>query len=66
MSEFTLLSCTELITGRAGLEKLAKMHVLIVGLIGVGSFAAKFIGRSGIGEMTIIDGDVVDITNVNW
>lgn len=65
MSEFTWLSRTELITGRAGLEKLAKKHVLIVGLGGVGSFAAEFIGRSGVGEMTIIDGDVVDITNVN-
>lgn len=65
MGEFTWLSRTELITGRARLERLAKKHVLIVGLGGVGSFAAEFIGRSGLGEMTIIDGDVVDITNVN-
>lgn len=65
MSEFGWLSRTELIIGRVGLQKLAKKHVLVVGLGGVGSFAAEFIGRSGIGEMTIIDGDVVDITNVN-
>lgn len=65
MSEYGWLSRTELITGRAGLQKLANKHVLVVGLGGVGSFAAEFIGRSGVGEMTIVDGDVVDITNVN-
>lgn len=65
MNDFAWLSRTELIVGREGLEKLAKKHVLIVGLGGVGSFAAEFICRSGIGEMTIIDGDVVDISNCN-
>ena len=38
---------------------------MVVGLGGVGSFAAEFIARSGIGTMTIIDGDVVDPTNRN-
>ncbi|NVJ86636.1 MAG: tRNA threonylcarbamoyladenosine dehydratase [Algoriphagus sp.] len=65
MSDFAWLSRTELITGREGLEKLAQKHVLVVGLGGVGSFAAEFIARSGVGEMTIIDGDTVDISNVN-
>lgn len=65
MSEFAWLSRTELITGREGLEKLSKKHVLVVGLGGVGSFAAEFICRSGVGEMTIIDGDIVDVTNCN-
>ncbi|EKB49496.1 tRNA threonylcarbamoyladenosine dehydratase [Cecembia lonarensis] len=65
MNDFAWLSRTELIVGREGLEKLAKKHVLIVGLGGVGSFAAEFICRSGIGAMTIIDGDVVDISNCN-
>jgi tRNA A37 threonylcarbamoyladenosine dehydratase len=65
MNEYAWLSRTELITGREGLEKLAKKHVLIVGLGGVGSFAAELICRGGIGEMTIIDGDVVDISNCN-
>jgi tRNA A37 threonylcarbamoyladenosine dehydratase len=37
----------------------------VVGLGGVGSYAAEFIARSGIGKMTIIDGDVVDPTNRN-
>jgi tRNA A37 threonylcarbamoyladenosine dehydratase len=38
---------------------------MVVGMGGVGSYAAEFIARSGIGEMTIIDGDVVDPTNRN-
>lgn len=38
---------------------------MIVGLGGVGSFAAEFIARSGVGKMTIVDGDVFDITNIN-
>lgn len=48
-----------------GLEKLKKANVLIVGVGGVGSFAAEFIARAGIGKITIVDGDVVDITNIN-
>lgn len=48
-----------------GLEKLKKANVLIVGLGGVGSFAAEFIARAGVGNLTIVDGDEVDITNIN-
>lgn len=59
------LSRTELLIGKENLEKLGTKHVLVVGLGGVGSFAAEFICRAGIGEMTIVDGDVVDPTNRN-
>ena len=38
---------------------------MVVGLGGVGSFAAEFLARAGVGNLTIVDGDVVDITNVN-
>ncbi len=48
-----------------GLEKLKNANILIVGVGGVGSFAAEFIARAGIGKITIVDGDVVDITNIN-
>jgi tRNA threonylcarbamoyladenosine dehydratase len=51
--------------GDEGLDKLQNAHVLVVGLGGVGSFAAEFIARSGIGTMTIVDGDVVDPSNRN-
>ena len=59
------LERTELLIGKDKLEKLSKSNVLIVGLGGVGSFAAEFICRAGIGKMTIIDGDTVDPTNKN-
>lgn len=65
MKDFSWLSRTELLIGRDNLVKLSKAHVLVVGLGGVGSFAAEFITRSGIGIMTIVDGDVVDPTNRN-
>ncbi len=55
----------ELLFKKEGLEKLKNASVLIVGLGGVGSFAAEFIARAGVGKMTIVDGDVVDITNIN-
>lgn len=56
---------TSLLVGKKGLEKLNQAHVLVVGLGGVGSYAAEAIGRSGVGKMTIIDGDTVDPTNRN-
>lgn len=65
MKDTAWLSRTELLIGKEKLEKLFNAHVLVVGMGGVGSFAAEFICRSGIGEMTIIDGDVVDPSNRN-
>ncbi len=59
------LERTELIMSVEKMEKLQNAHVLIVGLGGIGSFAAEFIARSGVGTMTIIDGDVFDPTNKN-
>lgn len=59
------LERTELLIKDEGLEKLRAAKVLVVGLGGVGSFAAEFLARAGIGSMVIADGDVVDITNIN-
>lgn len=59
------LERTELLVKQEGISKLQNANVLVVGLGGVGSFAAEFLARAGIGKMTIIDGDVVDITNIN-
>lgn len=47
------------------MEKLKKANVLVVGLGGVGSFAAEFLVRAGVGNLTIVDGDTVDLTNIN-
>lgn len=63
--DISWLSRTSLLIGEEAVHQLTQKHVMIVGLGGVGSFAAEFIARSGIGTMTIIDGDVVDPTNRN-
>ena len=59
------LQRTELLVKEEGIERLQSANILIVGLGGVGSFAAEFLVRSGIGNLTIADGDTVDITNIN-
>ncbi len=59
------LERTELLIKKDGISQLQHANVLVVGLGGVGSFAAEFLARSGIGKMTIADGDVVDLTNIN-
>jgi len=59
------LERTELLIKEEGIQRLQHASVLVVGLGGVGSFAAEFLARSGVGKMTIIDGDTVDITNIN-
>ncbi|MEG1737807.1 MAG: tRNA threonylcarbamoyladenosine dehydratase [Odoribacter sp.] len=59
------LSRTELLLGKERLEKLQQSHVLIAGLGGVGAYAAEQLCRAGIGELTLIDGDVVELTNKN-
>jgi tRNA A37 threonylcarbamoyladenosine dehydratase len=59
------LSRTELCVGAAGLERLKSSNVLVVGLGGVGAFAAEMICRAGVGRMTIVDGDTIHITNRN-
>jgi tRNA A37 threonylcarbamoyladenosine dehydratase len=59
------LDRTELLIGKENLGKLEKSHVLVVGLGGVGAYAAEQICRAGVGKMTIVDGDVVEDSNRN-
>ena len=59
------LDRTELLFGKEKLSKLKQAHVLVVGLGGVGAYAAEQLCRAGIGKMTIVDGDVVETTNRN-
>jgi len=56
---------TELLFGVERMERLARCHVLVVGLGGVGAYAAEQICRAGIGQMTIVDGDTVSLSNIN-
>ncbi len=65
MKDTAWLGRTRLLIGEEGLQKLHNAHVLVVGLGGVGSFAAEFIVRAGVGRLTIVDGDTVDPTNRN-
>ena len=65
MQDLSWLSRTQLLIGEEPLKRLTQKHVMVVGMGGVGSFAAEFIARGGVGKMTIIDGDVVDPTNRN-
>ena len=65
MNDISWLSRTTLLVGEDAVKRLTGKHVMVVGMGGVGSYAAEFVARSGIGKMTIIDGDVVDPTNRN-
>ncbi len=59
------LSRTQLLLGGENIEKLKKAHILVVGLGGVGAYAAEQICRAGVGKMTIVDGDKIGTTNIN-
>ena len=59
------LERTELLLGSEKLELLRNAHVLVVGLGGVGAYAAEMIARAGVGRMTVADADTVNATNIN-
>lgn len=59
------LERTHLLLGTEAVERLKRAHVLVVGLGGVGAYAAEQICRGGVGEMTIVDGDEVHESNRN-
>ena len=59
------LERTELLLGTEKLEQLRGANVLVVGVGGVGAYAAEMIVRSGVGRMTIADADKVSESNIN-
>lgn len=59
------LSRTQLLLDDAPVERLQSKNVLVVGLGGVGGICAEMIARAGVGKMTIVDADVVDLSNCN-
>lgn len=59
------LERTELLLGEEKTERLRRAHVLVVGLGGVGAYAAEMICRAGVGRMTVVDGDCVAPSNIN-
>ena len=59
------LSRTRLLFGDEPIKRLQNAHVLVVGVGGVGAYAAEMVVRAGIGALTIIDGDTVSESNLN-
>ena len=53
---------TELLLGEEKMNRIRNSHVLVVGLGGVGAYAAEMICRAGVGRMTIVDADTVQPT----
>ena len=60
-----LFSRTSLLIGDEAIIKLKKKHVAIFGIGGVGSYVLEALARCGIERLTIVDKDVVDVTNIN-
>lgn len=59
------LERTELLIGSENVEKLQNANVLVVGVGGVGAYAAEMIARAGVGKMTLADADTVSESNIN-
>ena len=56
---------TEALIGKASIQELKEKTVAVVGVGGVGSYTAEALVRSGIGNIILIDKDVIDETNIN-
>jgi tRNA threonylcarbamoyladenosine dehydratase len=59
------LDRTARLLGLAAMERLARSHVVVLGIGGVGTFAAEALARAGVGRLTLVDGEKVDRTNAN-
>lgn len=56
---------TEMLIGEDGVNRLSQSSVIIFGVGGVGSYATEGLARAGIGSITVVDKDCIDITNIN-
>lgn len=56
---------TEILIGKENIKKLENAHIAVFGVGGVGSYSVEALVRAGIGEITIVDADNVDETNIN-
>lgn len=63
--ENVALTRSELLYGADGMRRLADARVILFGVGGVGSWCAEALIRSGIGHITLVDADRVDVTNIN-
>lgn len=60
-----VFSRTALVLGEPALDRLERAHVAVLGLGGVGGYAAEALARAGVGELTLMDEDVIGPTNLN-
>lgn len=58
-------SRTEALIGEDGVKKLSKAKVIVFGIGGVGSYVVEALARCGVGSLTLVDNDVVAVTNIN-
>lgn len=56
---------TKALIGKEGIDKLRKASVIIFGIGGVGSYVAEGLARAGVGRLTLVDNDNVDVSNIN-
>jgi len=65
MDERRRFARTEMLLGAAGMARLSGASVAVFGIGGVGSFTAEALARAGVGNLTLVDSDCVDVTNIN-
>jgi len=63
--KFNFTSRTKLLIGQESLEKLENSNVIVFGLGGVGACVAEMLVRAGVGNLTIVDGDQIVLSNLN-
>ncbi len=65
MYEDTMYHRTSLLVGNDGIQKLKNANIWIFGVGGVGSYAGEALVRAGVGSITVVDNDTVNVTNIN-
>ena len=58
-------SRTEILIGKKAIEKLENANVILYGIGGVGSYVAEALARAGVGNLTLVDNDVITCSNIN-
>jgi len=60
-----LFERTHILIGDEGIKRLQQSHIFLAGMSGVGSFTAEALARMGVGQLTLVDHDVVSASNIN-
>lgn len=65
MAASEIFSRTRMLLGESGMERLARAHVAVFGVGGVGAAVVEALARCGVGELTLVDDDAVSLSNIN-